>query len=65
MSFEPSGMHGSCGHFNGGDLTAILVHLDLQDWAILLLTIVLVWTAEFINTALEAVVDWPAQSNTH
>jgi diacylglycerol kinase len=38
-------------------LTAFWVHLDLQDWAILLLTIVLVWTAEFINTALEAVVD--------
>lgn len=27
------------------------------DWAVLLLTIALVWTAEFINTALEAVVD--------
>ena len=38
-------------------LAAFWVHLDLQDWAILLLTIVLVWTAEFINTALEAVVD--------
>lgn len=38
-------------------LTALWLHLDLQDWAILLLTIVLVWTAEFINTALEAVVD--------
>jgi Diacylglycerol kinase len=38
-------------------LAAFWVHLDLQDWSILLLTIVLVWTAEFINTALEAVVD--------
>jgi diacylglycerol kinase (ATP) len=28
-----------------------------RDWAVLLLTIALVWTAEFINTALEAVVD--------
>jgi diacylglycerol kinase (ATP) len=31
--------------------------LPLRDWAVLLLTIVLVWMAEFINTALEAVVD--------
>jgi diacylglycerol kinase (ATP) len=31
--------------------------LELHDWAILVLTIALVWTAEFINTALEAVVD--------
>lgn len=31
--------------------------LDRRDWAIILLTIALVWTAEFINTALEAVVD--------
>lgn len=29
----------------------------MRDWAVLLLTIALVWTAEFINTALEAVVD--------
>ena len=27
------------------------------EWAVLILTIALVWTAEFINTALEAVVD--------
>jgi diacylglycerol kinase len=31
--------------------------LDRRDWAILLLTIVVVWMGEFINTALEAVVD--------
>jgi diacylglycerol kinase len=29
----------------------------MRDWAVLLLTIALVWTAEFINSALEAVVD--------
>ena len=28
-----------------------------QDWAILLLAIGLVWTAEFINTGIEAIVD--------
>jgi diacylglycerol kinase (ATP) len=31
--------------------------LPLRDWAVLLLTIAVVWTAEFLNTALEAVVD--------
>jgi diacylglycerol kinase len=31
--------------------------LSPRDWAILLLTIALVWTAEFINTAIEAIVD--------
>jgi diacylglycerol kinase (ATP) len=31
--------------------------LPARDWAVLLLTIALVWSAEFINTAIEAVVD--------
>jgi diacylglycerol kinase len=31
--------------------------LPLRDWAILLTTIAMVWTAEFLNTALEIVVD--------
>lgn len=38
-------------------LVAFWLRLSLRDWAVLLLTIALVWTAEFINTALEAVVD--------
>ncbi|MGA2503037.1 MAG: diacylglycerol kinase family protein [Anaerolineales bacterium] len=38
-------------------LMAWWLHLSTRDWAVLLLTITLVWTAEFINTALEAVVD--------
>jgi diacylglycerol kinase len=38
-------------------LLALWLHLPVRDWAILFLTIALVWTAEFINTALEAVVD--------
>lgn len=33
------------------------MRLPMRDWAVLLLTITMVWTAEFINTALEAVVD--------
>jgi diacylglycerol kinase (ATP) len=31
--------------------------LDLRDWAIVILAIAMVWIAEFLNTALEAVVD--------
>jgi diacylglycerol kinase len=38
-------------------LVAVWIRLPLRDWALLLLTMALVWTAEFINTALEAVVD--------
>jgi len=38
-------------------LLAFWLGLSLQEWAILILTIAMVWTAEFINTALEAIVD--------
>ena len=38
-------------------LVAWWLRLPLRDWAVLFLTIAMVWTAEFINTALEAVVD--------
>lgn len=38
-------------------LLATWMRLPVRDWAVLLLTISLVWMAEFINTALEAVVD--------
>ena len=38
-------------------LMAFWLRLQTRDWAILFMTIALVWTAEFINTALEAVVD--------
>ncbi len=38
-------------------LLAAWLGLPARDWAVLILTIALVWTAEFINTALEAVVD--------
>lgn len=36
---------------------AAWLSLAPRDWAVLILTISIVWTAEFINTALEAVVD--------
>ncbi len=35
----------------------VYLSLDWQSWAILILAIGLVWTAEFVNTALEAIVD--------
>lgn len=38
-------------------LLALWLRLPLRDWAILLLTMMAVWMAEFMNTALEAVVD--------
>lgn len=33
------------------------LRLPPRDWAVIILSIALVWTAEFLNTALEAVVD--------
>jgi diacylglycerol kinase len=41
--------------------------LDLtrQEWALIVLAIALVWTAEFLNTALEAVVDLASQQARH
>lgn len=33
------------------------LQLPARDWALIILAIAMVWTAEFINTALEAVVD--------
>jgi diacylglycerol kinase len=38
-------------------VVAILLQLGPRDLAVLVLTIAMVWTAEFLNTALEAVVD--------
>lgn len=36
---------------------ALWFRLPLRDWAVLFVTIAIVWTAEFLNTALEIVVD--------
>ena len=38
-------------------LTGLWVRLKPFDWAVIVLTIAMVFTAEFINTAIEAVVD--------
>jgi diacylglycerol kinase (ATP) len=36
---------------------ALWLGLDFRDWAILLLTVAVVWVAEFVNTAVETLVD--------
>jgi diacylglycerol kinase len=38
-------------------LLAAWLQLPARDWAVLILTIAVVWSAEFLNTAIEAVVD--------
>lgn len=41
------------------------VGLPPRDWAVIIIAIALVWTAEFLNTALEAVVDLAADHQQH
>ncbi|MBC8331574.1 MAG: diacylglycerol kinase family protein [Anaerolineae bacterium] len=38
-------------------ILGVWLQLSPQDWAILLITIALVWAAEFFNTSLEALAD--------
>ena len=38
-------------------LLGLWLRLSLRDWAVLILIIGMVWTAEFMNTALESIVD--------
>jgi diacylglycerol kinase (ATP) len=38
-------------------IVGLWLQLSRQDWAAIIFAIALVWTAEFLNTALEAVVD--------
>jgi diacylglycerol kinase (ATP) len=38
-------------------LVGLWLNLPPRDWAVIILSVALVWTAEFLNTALEAVVD--------
>lgn len=44
-------------------MLGLWLQLPARDWAVLALTIALVWSAEFINTAIEAVVDLASPSN--
>jgi diacylglycerol kinase (ATP) len=38
-------------------IIGVMLKLPLRDWAVLFVAICMVWMAEFLNTALEAVVD--------
>jgi diacylglycerol kinase (ATP) len=46
-------------------LVCVWLNLTRQEWALIVLAIALVWTAEFLNTALEAVVDLASQQARH
>ena len=41
---------------------SVWLKIPLRDWAVLLVTITMVWAAEFLNTALEIVVDLASPS---
>jgi len=45
-------------------MMAFWLQIPLRDWAVLIIIIAMVWTAEFLNTALEIVVDL-ASPNLH
>jgi diacylglycerol kinase (ATP) len=44
-------------------IVGLWLKLPPRDWAVLLLTIAMVWAAEFFNTAIEAVVDLASPAN--
>jgi diacylglycerol kinase len=46
-------------------LMSFLLRISASSWALILLAIALVWIAEFLNTALEAVVDLASNHQHH
>lgn len=44
---------------------ALWLDLSAWDWAVIIIAIAMVWTAEFLNTALEAVVDLASPERNH
>ncbi len=46
-------------------LMSFLLRIDARGWALILLAITMVWIAEFLNTALEAVVDLATNHQQH
>jgi diacylglycerol kinase len=46
-------------------LLSILLHINATHWALIFIAIALVWIAEFLNTALEAVVDLASNHQQH
>jgi len=46
-------------------LLSIFLHINRAHWALIFVAIALVWIAEFLNTALEAVVDLASNHQQH
>ncbi len=46
-------------------LVSVWLRISATQWALIVLAIAMVWTAEFINTALEAVVDLASRHEQH
>jgi len=46
-------------------ILSLWLRLSPRDWAVILIAIAMVWTAEFLNTALEAVVDLASPQQHH
>ncbi len=46
-------------------LLSFWLQLPARDWAVLVIAVAMVWTSEFINTALEAVVDLASPQQHH
>ncbi len=46
-------------------LLSLILHISASSWALIILAIAMVWIAEFLNTALEAVVDLAANHQQH
>ncbi len=46
-------------------LISFILHISASSWAFILLAIAMVWIAEFLNTALEAVVDLASNHQQH
>ena len=46
-------------------LLSFILHISASNWALILLAIAMVWIAEFLNTALEAVVDLATNHQHH
>jgi diacylglycerol kinase len=46
-------------------LMSFILHISTTSWALIILSIAMVWIAEFLNTALEAVVDLASNHEQH
>ncbi len=44
---------------------SLWLRIEARDWAVIFLAIAMVWTSEFLNTALEAVVDLASPGHSH